>query len=91
MPSHILTDSKLYTGDGMKGLTLNHDSNIGRPYASRDRYDEPLPIPYGDAGGTHERITIASPTEIAEDIHAEHNQERRGGNGQVPKELKMES
>ena len=44
----------------MKGLTLNHDSSIGHPYASRGRYDEPLPIPYGDAGGTHERLTATS-------------------------------
>ena len=45
----------------MKGLTLNEEPNIGHPYASRDRYHEPLPVPYGDAGGTHEQLTAASP------------------------------
>ena len=45
----------------MRGLTLNHEPNIDHPYASRNRYHEPLPLPYGDAGGTHERLTAASP------------------------------
>ena len=45
----------------MRGLTLNHEPNIGRPYASRDRYHEPLPVPYGDAGGSHEQLMAALP------------------------------
>jgi len=45
----------------MKGRTLNHEPNIGHPYASRDHYHEPLPVPYGDAGGTHEQLTAALP------------------------------
>jgi len=45
----------------MKGLTLNEEPNISHPYASRDRHHEPLPVPYGDAGGTHEQLTVASP------------------------------
>jgi len=73
----------------MRGPTLNHEPNIGRPYASRDRYHELLPVPYGDAGGTHEQLT-AAPQISEDDVHAEHNQERRSGKGQVPKELKME-
>jgi hypothetical protein len=48
----------------MEELTLNEEPNIGHPYASRDRYDEPLPIPYGDADGTY--------GQIAEDVHAEY-------------------
>jgi len=73
----------------MRGPTLNHEPNIGRPYASRDRYHELLPVPYGDAGGTKEQLT-AAPQISEDDVHAEHNQERRSGKGQVPKELKME-
>jgi len=61
IPSHVLSDSKLYTRAGMKGLTPNHDPNIGHPYASRDRYHELLPVPYCDASGTHEQLTAASP------------------------------
>jgi len=44
--------------------TLDHEPNIGHPYASCDHCHALL--------------------------HAEHNQERGGSNGQVPKELKME-
>ena len=45
----------------MKGLTLNEELNIGYPYASRDRYHGPLPVPFGDAGGTHEQLTATLP------------------------------
>ena len=45
----------------MRGLTLNHEPNIGHPYASRNRCDGPLPVLYDDAGGTHEQMTVASP------------------------------
>jgi hypothetical protein len=44
----------------MKGLTLNEEPNIDHPYASRDCYDESLPVPYGNTDSTHERWTAAS-------------------------------
>jgi len=34
----------------MKGLTLNEEPNVGHPHASRDCYDELVPVPNGDAG-----------------------------------------
>jgi hypothetical protein len=34
---------------------LNEEPNVGQPYASRDPYDDLLPIPNGDADDAHER------------------------------------
>jgi hypothetical protein len=39
----------------MKGLTMNEEPNIGRPYASRTHYDGFLPIPDSNTSGTHEQ------------------------------------
>jgi hypothetical protein len=40
----------------MKGLTINEEPEIGRPYSSRNCYDGFLPIPNSNAGGAHKRI-----------------------------------
>jgi hypothetical protein len=39
-----------------EGLTMYKEPNIGRPYASRNRYDGFLPIPNSNAGEGHEQI-----------------------------------
>ena len=61
----------------MKGLTLNEEPNVCQPYANRDRYDELVPIPNGNADDVHERLTregshIAS--NVQQDILVKHNQ-----------------
>jgi len=61
----------------MKGLTLNGEPNIGHPYTSRDRYDEPLPVPYGNADGTHERLMAASPNCRGRTCGAQSRETRR--------------
>jgi hypothetical protein len=40
----------------MKGLTMNEESNVGHPYASRNHHDGFLPIPNSNAGGAIEQI-----------------------------------
>ena len=40
----------------MKGLTLNEKPNVGYPHASRNRYDELVPVPNGIADDAHERL-----------------------------------
>lgn len=45
----------------MKGLTLNEEPNVGHPYACGDSYNEPIPVPYGDASNIRKRLTAASP------------------------------
>ena len=42
----------------MKGLTLNEEPNVGHPHASRDCYDELVPIPNGDAGDCLGKVVI---------------------------------
>jgi len=68
----------------MKGLTMNEEPNIGRPYASRNRYDEFLPIPNTNAGGTHEQCFAREDGGISQNaqdnVHAEHNQEGSASN-----------
>ena len=34
-------------------LTLNEEPKVGHPYTSHDRYDELLPVPNGNADGSH--------------------------------------
>jgi hypothetical protein len=36
---------------------LNEEPDVDHPYASRDRYDELLPVPNGDADDAHERLS----------------------------------
>jgi len=35
---------------------LNEEPNVGHPYASRDPYDDLLPVPNGDADDAHEQL-----------------------------------
>ena len=72
----------------MKGLTLNEEPNVGHPHASRDCYDELVPIPNGDAGDCLGKVVIL-PQNAEQDVLAEHNQKRRGSKGHVPKDLKV--
>jgi hypothetical protein len=56
---------------------LNKEPNVGHPYASRDRYDDLLPVPNGDADDANEQLPredshIASNTE--QDVLAENDQ-----------------
>ena len=39
----------------MKGLTVNEEPDVCRPYASRNHYDGFLPIPNSNAGGAIEQ------------------------------------
>jgi hypothetical protein len=43
----------------MKGLTMDEEPNVGRPYTSRNHYDGFLPIPNGNAGEAIKQV-IAS-------------------------------
>jgi hypothetical protein len=53
MPSHNLNGYfPRLREKGQKMLTVNEEPNVGQPYASRHRYDVPVPIPNGDAGGS---------------------------------------
>jgi hypothetical protein len=70
---------------------LNEEPNVGHPYGSRDRYDDLLPVPNGDADDAHERLLredshIASNTE--QDVLAENDQKRCTSKGQVRNGLK---
>ena len=61
----------------MKGLTLNKEPNVCQPYASRDRYDELVPIPNCDAGDVHEQLPQEGShitSNVEQDVLAEHNQ-----------------
>ena len=35
---------------------MNEEPNVGHPHDRRDRYDELLPVPNGDADDAHERL-----------------------------------
>jgi hypothetical protein len=54
--AHFQWDSLSCAGGTRGRLTLNKEPNVGHPYASRDRYDELLPVPNGDADDAHERL-----------------------------------
>jgi len=52
MPSHNLNgDFSRLQEKGQNMLTVNEEPNVGQPYASRHRNDEPVLIPNSDAGG----------------------------------------
>ena len=56
---------------------MNEEPNICQPYASRDRYDELVPIPNGNADDVHERLTLEGShiaSNVEQDVLAEHNQ-----------------
>jgi hypothetical protein len=75
----------------MKGLTLNLEPNVGYPHASRDCYDDLVPVPNGDADDAHEQLPQEdghSASNTKQDIHAEHNQKGRSSKGHVRKDLK---
>ena len=38
------------------GLALNEERNIGHPYAQRNRYNNPVFVPNGDAKAIHESL-----------------------------------
>jgi hypothetical protein len=42
----------------MKGLTLELKPEVSHPYASRDRYDQLVPVPDGNASSAHEQMTM---------------------------------
>jgi hypothetical protein len=70
---------------------LNEEPNVGHPYGSRDRYDELLPVPNGDADDAHERLPredghIASNTD--QDVLAENDQKRCTSKAHVRNGLK---
>ena len=74
----------------MKGLTLNEKPNVGYPHASRNCYDELVPVPNGDADDAHERLPREdghSASNTKQDVHAEHNQKRRSSKGHIRKDL----
>ena len=70
-----------------KELTLNLEYNVDSPSTTCDRRDNFL-VPNGETGSACEcliRGRIIEPGE--QGVHAEHDQQRSAGKGQIPKEL----
>jgi hypothetical protein len=44
----------------MLRLTLDEECNVGHPYAQRDRRDNPVLVPNGDARGLNELLPLHS-------------------------------
>ena len=65
-------------GWAMKVRTSNKKYNVDPPYFSRERNNNPISVPNVDSGGLHKLREGYS-----EGVHAKHDQERRGIEGQV--------
>ena len=73
-----------------KELTLNLEYNVNYPSTSCNCYDNLLLVPNGETGSTRASECLIRGRIIEskkQDVHAEHDQERSGGSGQIPKEL----
>jgi hypothetical protein len=42
----------------VKILTVNEKSKVSHPYASRDHYNQLVPVPDGNASSAHEQMTM---------------------------------
>ena len=69
---------------------MNLDYNVDYPSATCDRYNNLLLVPNGETGSARECLIQGRVIETGkQDIHAEHDQERSGGNSQIRKELEI--
>ena len=60
---------------------MNLEYNVDSPSATCDRYDDLLPVPNGETDSARECLIQGKIIESGEqDVHAEHDQERSGGN-----------
>jgi hypothetical protein len=69
-------------------LTLDKERTVDPPYAACDCYRKRILFINCDAGGLHE-CTLRGDNRIdrVEDVHADHKQQRSGGEGQVSGDL----
>ena len=74
-----------------KELTLNQEANANCPNDSCDCLDNLILVPNGETEIAHECLIRGTTLESEErDVHAEHDQERSRGDGQIPNELERE-
>jgi hypothetical protein len=65
---------------------VDEERTVDPPYAGCDCQCDPISAPNDDAEGIHKH-PLRKDDRIDRDVHAEHKQERGGGEGQVGRDL----